>query len=40
VLEHDSDQADDCLIGTVDAAALPVPELNGLLPYQAPATPR
>jgi nonribosomal peptide synthetase DhbF len=26
--------------GTVDAAALPVPDLNGLLPYQAPATPR
>jgi len=26
--------------GTVDAAALPVPELAGLLPYQAPATPR
>jgi acyl carrier protein len=26
--------------GTVNAAALPVPELNGLLPYQAPATPR
>jgi acyl carrier protein len=26
--------------GAVNAAALPVPELNGLLPYQAPATPR
>jgi acyl carrier protein len=26
--------------GTVNAAALPVPELSGLLPYQAPATPR
>ena len=26
--------------GTVNAAALPVPELTGLLPYQAPATPR
>jgi hypothetical protein len=26
--------------GAVDAAALPVPELTGLLPYQAPATPR
>jgi acyl carrier protein len=26
--------------GTVDAAALPVPELSGLLPYQAPTTPR
>src|SRR5579859_4835471 len=26
--------------GTVDAAALPVPDLNGLLPYRAPATPR
>ena len=26
--------------GTVNAAALPVPELAGLLPYQAPATPR
>jgi hypothetical protein len=26
--------------GTVDAAALPVPELAGLLPYQAPATAR
>jgi hypothetical protein len=26
--------------GTVDVAALPVPELAGLLPYQAPATPR
>ena len=26
--------------GTVDAAALPVPELSGLLPYLAPATPR
>ncbi len=26
--------------GDLDAAALPVPELNGLLPYQAPATPR
>lgn len=26
--------------GTVNAAALPVPELDGLLPYHAPATPR
>ena len=26
--------------GTVNAAALPVPELSGLLPYLAPATPR
>jgi nonribosomal peptide synthetase DhbF len=26
--------------GTVNAAALPVPELAGLLPYQAPTTPR
>src|SRR5579863_9936386 len=26
-------------LGTVDAAALPVPELTGLLPYEAPATP-
>lgn len=26
--------------GTVDAAALPVPELSGLLPYLAPTTPR
>jgi nonribosomal peptide synthetase DhbF len=26
--------------GTVNAAALPVPELSALLPYQAPATPR
>jgi acyl carrier protein len=26
--------------GTVNAAALPVPELDGLLPYRAPATPR
>ncbi len=26
--------------GTVNAAALPVPELSGLLPYKAPATPR
>lgn len=26
--------------GTADATALPVPELSGLLPYQAPATPR
>jgi acyl carrier protein len=26
--------------GTVNVAALPVPELAGLLPYQAPATPR
>jgi hypothetical protein len=26
--------------GAVDAAALPVPELSGLVPYQAPATPR
>jgi acyl carrier protein len=26
--------------GTVNVAALPVPELNGLLPYHPPATPR
>jgi acyl carrier protein len=26
--------------GAVDAAALPVPDLNGLLPYRAPITPR
>jgi nonribosomal peptide synthetase DhbF len=26
--------------GAVNVAALPVPELNGLLPYQAPTTPR
>jgi nonribosomal peptide synthetase DhbF len=26
--------------GTVDTAALPAPELDGLLPYRAPATPR
>jgi hypothetical protein len=26
--------------GAVNTAALPVPELSGLLPYQAPATPR
>ena len=26
--------------GAVDAAALPVPDLDGLLPYRAPATPR
>jgi nonribosomal peptide synthetase DhbF len=26
--------------GAVNVAALPVPELNGLLPYQAPSTPR
>jgi len=26
--------------GALNAAALPVPELNGLLPYHAPATPR
>jgi acyl carrier protein len=26
--------------GALNTAALPVPELNGLLPYQAPATPR
>ena len=26
--------------GTVSTAALPVPELSGLLPYQPPATPR
>lgn len=26
--------------GTVNAAALPVPELAGLVPYQAPVTPR
>ena len=27
-------------VGAVDAAALPVPDLSGLLPYQAPVTPR
>jgi nonribosomal peptide synthetase DhbF len=26
--------------GAVDVAALPVPDLNGLLPYRAPTTPR
>lgn len=26
--------------GDVDAAALPLPDLNGLLPYRAPVTPR
>lgn len=26
--------------GAVDAAALPLPDLNGLLPYSAPVTPR
>jgi len=26
--------------GTVHAVALPVPELAGMFPYQAPATPR
>jgi len=26
--------------GAVDVGALPVPDLNGLLPYRAPATPR
>jgi acyl carrier protein len=26
--------------GAVDVAALPVPDLNGLLPYRAPSTPR
>jgi hypothetical protein len=26
--------------GTLNTAALPIPELSGLLPYQAPATPR
>lgn len=26
--------------GTVNAAALPIPELNGLLPYEPPVTPR
>jgi Phosphopantetheine attachment site len=34
------DQIPVTAAGTVDAAALPVPELAGLLPYQAPATPR
>jgi hypothetical protein len=27
-------------VGTVDATALPMPKLTGLLPYQAPTTPR
>jgi nonribosomal peptide synthetase DhbF len=83
VVEHDADQADQCLIayvapsgpgldvpelhayarkalpngsmpaaivvvdeipvtaaGAVDVSALPVPDLSGLLPYQAPTTPR
>jgi acyl carrier protein len=34
------DQIPRTAAGTVDAAALPVPELAGLLPYLAPATPR
>ena len=34
------DQIPVTAAGTVDAAALPVPELAGLLPYKAPATPR
>ena len=34
------DQIPVTAAGTVNAAALPVPELAGLLPYQAPATPR
>jgi nonribosomal peptide synthetase DhbF len=34
------DQIPETAAGAVDAAALPVPELNGLVPYQAPATPR
>jgi nonribosomal peptide synthetase DhbF len=34
------DQIPVTAAGTADAAALPVPELAGLLPYQPPATPR
>jgi hypothetical protein len=34
------DQIPQTAAGAVDAGALPVPELNGLVPYQAPATPR
>src|SRR5579859_7107472 len=34
------DQIPVTAAGTADAAALPVPELSGLLPYQPPATPR
>jgi|SRR5579859_959630 len=34
------DQIPVTAAGTADAAALPVPELAGLLPYQRPATPR
>ena len=34
------DQIPRTAAGAVDAGALPVPELNGLVPYQAPATPR
>jgi Phosphopantetheine attachment site/AMP-binding enzyme C-terminal domain len=34
------DQIPQTTAGAVDAAALPVPELTGLVPYQAPATPR
>src|ERR1700733_2088696 len=34
------DQIPVTAAGTPDAAALPVPELAGLLPYQPPATPR
>jgi acyl carrier protein len=34
------DEVPKTAAGTVNVAALPVPELAGLLPYQAPATPR
>jgi hypothetical protein len=34
------DQIPVTAAGAADAAALPVPDLSGLLPYRAPATPR
>jgi len=34
------DEIPQTAAGTVNTAALPVPELSGLLPYQEPATPR
>ena len=34
------DEIPETATGAVNAAALPVPELNGLVPYKAPATPR
>ena len=34
------DEIPSTAAGAVNVAALPVPELNGLLPYQAPSTPR